>query len=416
MNFDPDIIEKILNNLLSNAFKFTDAEGTVSVNLSLIFDSDDNDFQEAEKEKQFIEIIVKDTGRGIQDKNLNKIFLRFFQTDDKSGNSGAGIGLALVKELVGLHKGKIFVTSTPGKGTRFTIRIPYNIPVSETPEIAPAETKVNGVAALPNQPDETGDVLQSRIMLIVEDNADVRHFIADHFNSSFKTVEARNGEEGWQVALKTIPDIIISDIIMPDVDGYEFCRRIKNDERTSHIPVLLLTALHSKDHELKGLASGADDYITKPFDLPVLQAKVENMLSIRESLKEKYAGTVILEPQNVILSSPDERFLQKAIEVVEKNMADCDLDIESFAVKVGVSRMQLYRKLHALTNMTVKEFIRHIRLKRATQLLVQHKMTISEVAYEVGFKDLSHFRKCFRREFGMSAKEYIAVTRKTTEN
>jgi AraC-like DNA-binding protein len=165
--------------------------------------------------------------------------------------------------------------------------------------------------------------------------------------------------------------------------------------------------MHSKDHELKGLAKGADDYITKPFDLSVLQAKVENMLSIRESLKEKYTSTMVLEPTNVVLASPDEKFLKRVIDVIEENIADSELDIENFALKVGVSRMQLYRKLNALTNMTVKEFIRHIRLKRATQLLEQQKLNISEVAYQVGFKDLSHFRKCFKREFGMSASEYL---------
>jgi AraC-like DNA-binding protein len=194
---------------------------------------------------------------------------------------------------------------------------------------------------------------------------------------------------------------------MPDVDGNEFCRLIKKDERTSHIPVLLLTALHSREHEIEGLASGADDYITKPFDISVLQTKVENMLQIRRSLKEKYTKELILRPSDITISSPDERFLKKAIEVVEKNISNADLDIVQFAQEVGVSRMQLYRKFNALTNMTVKEFVRSIRLKRAAQLLLDRKMNITEIAYAVGFKDLSHFRKCFHREFGMSASEYI---------
>jgi DNA-binding response OmpR family regulator len=248
--------------------------------------------------------------------------------------------------------------------------------------------------------------MHHKLMLIVEDNADVRQFISSHFSSSFQIIEAVNGEAGWEKALEIVPDIIISDILMPKMDGYEFCRRIKNDERTSHIPVLLLTALHSKDHEIKGLTTGADDYITKPFDLTILQAKVENMLSIRNSLKEKFSRNIVLEPQNVVISSPDEHFLQRVIEVVEQNISDSELDIERFSELVGVSRMQLYRKLHALTDMTVKEFIRHIRLKRAAQLLVQNKMNVSETAYAVGFNDLSHFRKCFKRAFGLSASEY----------
>jgi YesN/AraC family two-component response regulator len=220
-------------------------------------------------------------------------------------------------------------------------------------------------------------------------------------------LEAANGVEGWDVALKTIPDIIISDVLMPDMDGFEFCQKIRKDERTSHIPILLLTALGSREHEIEGLSHGADDYITKPFDLGILQTKVENILSVRQSLKQKYTGEMLLQPRNILLNSPDERFLQKAIDVVETNIADPDLDIERFASEIGVSRMQLYRKLNALTEMTVKEFVRNIRLKRAAQLLVQKKMNVSEVAYAVGFKDLSHFRKCFRQEFGMSSSEYI---------
>ncbi|WP_073002231.1 hybrid sensor histidine kinase/response regulator transcription factor [Mariniphaga anaerophila] len=402
--FDPDKIEKILNNLLSNAFKFTEAKGAVSVKLSLVFDSEGDDFSEPGEEKQFIEISILDTGKGISNKNTEKIFMRFFQSDDSDKDAGAGIGLALVKELVHLHKGNIFVTSKPGKGTKFTVRIPYKAAI-ETGSTIKEKTQPEKAAASPDSQEEK---ISEKIMLIVEDNADVRQFIRSHFDAFFQVVEAVNGEDGWKAALETIPDVIISDIIMPKIDGYELCKRLKNDERTSHIPVLLLTAIHSKENEIRGLITGADDYITKPFDLTVLQAKVENMLSMRDVLKEKYAATMVLEPTNVVLSSPNERFLQKVIDVVEENIADSDLHIEKFATKVGVSRMQLYRKLHALTNMTVKEFIRHIRLKRAVQLLEQEKLNVSEIAYAVGFKDLSHFRKCFKREFGMSATEYLS--------
>jgi AraC-like DNA-binding protein len=195
--------------------------------------------------------------------------------------------------------------------------------------------------------------------------------------------------------------------MMPDVDGFEFCRKIRKDERTSHIPIILVTALGSREHEIEGLSHGADDYITKPFDLVILQTKIENILSVRQSLKQKYTGEMLLQPRNIILSSPDERFLQKAIDVVENYIDDPDLDIERFASEIGVSRMQLYRKLNALTEMTVKEFVRNIRLKRAAQMLVQKKLNVSEIAYAVGFKDLSHFRKCFKQEFGMSASEYV---------
>ena len=407
--FDPDTIEKILNNLLSNAFKFTDPGGVIIVNLSLVFGLDDDDFSVDEKEKQFIEITVRDTGRGIPEKNLNRIFQRFFQSDDEAKDSGTGIGLALVKELVNLHKGKIDVFSKSGKGTKFTVRIPYQqVTLRVAGEKNWIEASNNDALPTKKTDGNSEENLHSNIMLIVEDNADVRQFIAAHFSLSFKIIEAGNGEIGWEKTLETIPDIIISDVIMPKVDGYELCKRIKNDERTSHIPVLLLTALHSRDNEMKGLTTGADDYITKPFDIALLQAKVENVLSIRESLKNKFSRNMVLEPTNIVITSPDERFLQRAIEVVEQNISNNELDIESFAGLVGISRMQLYRKLHALTDMTVKEFIRHIRLKRAVQMLLQKKMNVSEIAYAVGFNDLSHFRKCFKSEFGMSASEYIA--------
>ena len=408
-NFDADKLGKIMNNLLSNAFKFTGKGGKISVNLSLVFDSDEGEPGGDSQEKKMIEITVKDTGIGIADTNLEKIFIRFFQVDDGIKQTGTGIGLALTKELVKLHNGKITVQSQPGKGSKFTIHLPYD----EVPGNKPAEalsTENPNKGAGNRQIEElSGDMITSgrKIMLLVDDNSDVRYFIKAHFSSGYQVLEGENGLEGWNIALKTIPDIIICDVMMPDIDGFEFCRKIRKDERTSHIPIILVTALGSREHEIEGLSYGADDYITKPFDLIILQTKVENILSVRQSLKQKYSSEMLLQPRNIILRSPDERFLQKAIEVVENNISDPDLDIERFASEIGVSRMQLYRKLDALTEMTVKEFVRNIRLKRAAQLLVQKKLNVSEVAYAVGFKDLSHFRKCFKLEFGMSASEYV---------
>ncbi|HKI90505.1 MAG TPA: ATP-binding protein [Draconibacterium sp.] len=413
--FDQDKIEKIINNLLSNALKFTAPGGSVIVFLSLVFKHEEESTTHEEQDMQFIEITVKDTGRGIPRQNIGKIFNHFFQSKEEDGNTGTGIGLALVKELVKLHKGEIFVTSKTGVGSKFTIRIPYipNLQLQQNEiEVASEESQSDPIPAY-YEYDENNVISDEKIMLVVEDNVDVRHFISSHFKSTYRILQAKNGQEGWEIALKTIPDIVISDILMPVMNGYDLCKRIKSDERTSHIPVILLTAMHSKENEIKGLTTGADDYITKPFDLSILQAKVENLLSIRESLKQKYTGTVILEPKNVEITSQDEKFLQRAIQIVEENISDNKLDIEEFSKMVGLSRMQLYRKIQAMTDMTVKEFIRHIRLKRAAQLLLQHKMNISEVAYEVGFIDLTYFRKCFKREFGMSAKEYMAQENKT---
>jgi len=409
-NFDADKVAKIMNNLLSNAFKFTEKGGKISVNLSLIFDEDENETGVETPEKRVVEISVKDSGIGISESNLEKIFTRFFQVGQEGNQTGTGIGLALTKELVKLHKGKIFVWSKPGKGSKFTVQIPYDdvLYSEQSRQTQSSNTNlINKEIPINEEPLNEQMMATQKIMLLVDDNADVRYFIKSHFSSVYKVLEAENGVEGFKIGLESIPDIIISDVMMPDMDGFEFCRKIRKDERTSHIPIILLTALGSRDHEIEGLSYGADDYITKPFDLVIMQTKVENILSVRQSLKQKYTGEMLLQPRNIVLNSPDERFLQKAIEVIEDNISDSDLDIERFAVKIGVSRMQLYRKLNALTEMTVKEFIRNIRLKRAAQMLVQKKLNISEVAYAVGFKDLSHFRKCFKQEFGMSASEYV---------
>ena len=405
-NFDADKVGKIMNNLLSNAFKFTGKGGKISVNLSLVFDSDESDQVSDSSEKRMIEITVKDTGIGIAESNLEKIFIRFFQVDDSAKQTGTGIGLALTKELVKLHNGSISVQSKPGKGSKFIIHLPYDEVIN--PTLAESADSDQNDSSGSRHMEEPADTMSSgrKIMLLVDDNSDVRYFIKSHFITNYQVLEAENGLEGWNIALKTIPDIIICDVMMPDIDGFELCRKIRKDERTSHIPIILVTALGSREHEIEGLSSGSDDYITKPFDLGILQTKVENILSVRQSLKQKYTSKMLLQPRNVILTSPDERFLQKAIEVVENNISDPDLDIEHFAAEIGVSRMQLYRKLDALTEMTVKEFVRNIRLKRAAQLLIQKKLNVSEIAYAVGFKDLSHFRKCFKSEFGMSASEY----------
>lgn len=406
--FDPDKMEKIINNLISNAFKFTDKNGKISISLTTENADKRSTGRTTEKEKGQIQIVVSDTGKGIPENHLDKIFNRFFQSGQETDVPGTGIGLALVMELVKLHKGEIFVTSKTGKGSKFTINLPWLDPLQPVnPEEQAAIDESTHIQAVENQDDEQLQMPDERIMLIVEDNPDVRKFIRLHFEPAYRVVEAGNGLEGWQEALECIPDIILCDVMMPAMNGYELLKKLKQDERTSHIPVVLLTALGSKEHEIEGLTIGADDYITKPFDIHILQTKVENILAIRNSLKQKYSGQVILQPQNIMISPPDERFLKHAIEVVEQNINDPDLDIERFATEVGVSRMQLYRKLNALTNMTVKEFIRDIRLKRASQLLLQKNMTVSEVAYAVGFREMSHFRKCFRQEFGMSASEFV---------
>ncbi len=403
-SFDADKLGKILNNLLSNAFKFTQEGGKISVNVALIFDHEEENNESSNR--RLIEITVKDNGIGIEERFLEKIFSRFFQVDDGKNTAGTGIGLALTRELVTLHKGKISVQSKPGKGSRFIVILPYveSAGSDVIPEMRQEEEPQSNIVS--GREVEYASTAK-KLMLLVDDNADVRFYVKSHFSLNFEVLEAKTGMEGWDVALKRLPEIIISDVMMPDMDGFDLCKKLKKDLRTSHIPVMLVTALGSRKHELEGLGCGADDYISKPFDLAILQTKIENILAIRQSLQQKYSGELLLQPKNVVLSSPDERFLQKAIEVIENNIGDPDLDIERYASEIGVSRMQLYRKLDALTGMTAKEFVRNIRLKRAAQLLVQKKMNVSEVAFAVGFRDISHFRKSFKQEFGMSATDYV---------
>jgi signal transduction histidine kinase/ligand-binding sensor domain-containing protein/DNA-binding response OmpR family regulator len=401
--FDPDKVEKIIDNLLSNALKFTNRGGSVMVNISLVVD--DTEEESGNNENRFVEVVVKDTGIGISESHLEKVFLRFFQSQSSSVNSGTGIGLALTRELVKLHHGRISVESKPGKGSRFTVLLPF-IKDVQVPSVPVMENDIVVEENLTDSKDPEEDP-SMKILLVVEDNLDVRLFIRSHFQPEYHVIEASDGKEGINMAFKTIPNVIISDIMMQGVDGIELCRKLKKDERTSHIPIILLSALTSKDSMLQGLGAGADDYISKPFDVYILRTKVENLLILRRSLQIKYSGEMVLQPQNVTISSPDGRFLKKAVELIEKNIEDPEFDSDKFSLELGVSRVQLYRKLNALTGLTVREFIRDIRLKRAGQLLVQNTMNISDVAYATGFRDLSHFRKCFRQEFGMSASEYV---------
>jgi signal transduction histidine kinase/ligand-binding sensor domain-containing protein/DNA-binding response OmpR family regulator len=398
--FDPDKLEKILNNLLSNAFKFTGKQGTVSVYMTIGVD------ESFDSHDEYVEIVVKDNGIGIQSKNRERIFHRFFQVSENKNEGGTGIGLALTRELVKLHKGEIFVDSEPGKGTRFTVRLPLIKEYSEQGDISSPAKELDPHAA-EKEGTHKKELLAENILLIIEDNADVRQFIRENFESQFHIEEAADGPSGLRLAQQLLPDIVLSDVMMPLLDGNELCKKLKADEYTSHIPIILLTALSSKQHTIEGLSSGADDYITKPFDISILQTKIENLLSLRNSMRRKFAGELIISPANVTVTSPDEVFLRKAVEVVEKNIDDTELDIETFSKQMCVSRMQMYRKLSAITGMTVKEFIRDIRLKRAAELLDQKNLNVSEVAYAVGFKDLSHFRKCFREKFGMNATEYL---------
>lgn len=400
-SFDPDKLRNILNNLVSNAIKYNKQDGSVSFFISMVIEQD-REF--IEKEKHYVQIEVKDSGIGIDEKEITRIFDRYYSKTRKEEINSSGIGLAFARELIQLHNGKIKVESQEGKGSTFTILLPYiedsneNIKEYEEKEISTKDfikTKDFKLA----QKDK-------KILLVIEDNEDVLQFIKSHFKNKYIVLDALNGKDGLELAINAIPDIIISDIMMPGMNGRELCEKIKKDERTSHIPVILLTALSSNENIKEGLLKGADDYITKPFDIDILQTKIDNLFLLRKSLIEKYSKQIMLKPSNVEVKTLDEKFLEKALKITENYIDDPDLNIDKFVSQMGVSRMQLYRKLSALTNMTVKEFVNDIRLKRAEQMLSEKRITVSEVAYSVGFNDLSYFGKCFKKKYGMSPSEY----------
>ena len=329
------------------------------------------------------------------------------------GYEGSGIGLALTKELVQLHHGSIEVSSEPNVGTTFIVRLPLGQKHLKDDEIisAPAN-QINQVGSLlppsdmltGQEPDE--ELLEGTI-LIIEDNADLRSYIRSELRNDFKLIEAVDGEEGMAIAIREIPTLVITDLMMPKKDGLSVCHELKEDERTSHIPVIMLTAKADLDSKLLGYQTGADDYIAKPFNMAELRVRIQNLIDIREKLQTKFAKNLTVLPTELSPDSADGRFLKKVVEVVEVNINDTTFGVESLAVEMGVSQTQLYRKLHAVTGSGPNEFIRHIRLHRAADLLRNRSGNVSEVAYQVGFNNLSYFAKCFKEKFRVTPIEFL---------
>jgi signal transduction histidine kinase/DNA-binding response OmpR family regulator/ligand-binding sensor domain-containing protein len=411
---DRDMVEKILSNLLSNAFKFTPAGGRVTVTVTQFRTQNSTEFGiQSSIPRSEIAITVSDTGIGIPPEQLDKVFDRFYQVDASQTreHEGSGLGLALVKELVELHHGTIQVRSEVGHGTTFTVQLPLgrrhlkddevvDMPISVEPtrrdmDSAVVEKTIEGA-------EEGAEHARGEkpIVLIVEDNADVRAYIRDYLIPMYQVTEARDGTEGIEKAWEVIPDLIISDVMMPKKDGYEVCRTLKLDERTSHIPIILLTARAASDDKIEGLETGADDYLIKPFEPKELLARIKNLIDLRQKLRERFKLTVPVKPGEVAAASMDEVFLSKVIAAVEHHIGDELFGTEELAAEVAMSRMQLHRKLSALTNQSAGEFIRSLRLHRAMELLQKDAGTVSEIAYMVGFSDPSYFSKCFHKQFG----------------
>jgi DNA-binding response OmpR family regulator len=400
---------------LSNAFKFTNKGGRIDVNVEKLDDDS----------REFIQIRVADSGIGIAKAKLEKIFDRFYQVDDSSQRAygGSGIGLALVKELVELHRWEISVESETGKGTEFTLKLPLWDYLDETQKIKleiidTAELIYTESLNLSDSPKadfdevieekETNSIIINDLpsILLVEDSQDVRLYLYDLLKSDYTIYQASNGVEGISIAQEKMPDLIISDVMMPEMDGMEFCKKIKTDWLTSHIPVILLTAKASGESKIEGLETGADDYLTKPFSSKELFIRVKNLLEIRRKLREKFSKDVSPKPEVPALNPLDDEFIQKAFSIVEKNLDNAQFDNETFAKEMFLSRMQLHRKLQAVTGQTPGDFIRTFRLKKAAQMLKENRLSITQIAFEVGYNSPSQFTRAFTKLFNCTPTEY----------
>ena len=394
--FDADKLEQIMVNLLSNALKFTPDGGRITVT-----------FQTDEP----VTLTVSDSGIGIAADKLPLIFNRFYQVDDSATrrNEGTGIGLALVNELVERQGGRIRVESEVGAGTTFTVYLPYR-------PALPTEVVVTAIPSLPEL-DRPGDQAEAvpddaPAVLLVEDNPELADFIAESLPPSYRIYRAINGVDGLEQALQLIPDLVISDVLMPEMDGYAFCHALKQDIRTSHVPVVLLTAKSSVESRLEGLAQGADDYITKPFHLPELQLRVQNLLTNRRRLRERIRHELSRPspPENNLVTEQPDAFLRNVYALIESNLDNADFGTSELMAQTHMSRMSLYRKLKNLTALAPGDLIRMYRLKRAAQYLTKGH-SVSETAYMVGFETPSYFTKAFRSQYQMTPTQFVSQAR-----
>ncbi len=396
--FDADILQKVVGNLLGNALKHSPQNAKI-------------DF-EAEIAQGNLSLSVKNTGVSLKKQELKEIFNRFHQIN--SNKRGTGIGLALTKELVELHKGNIEAKSNTNSVT-FQIKIPileaqYSSEEKVTGSIPKTVEKTYQKNTNPVDDESKTSIIESNknqgIILIVDDNEDLRTYVSSIFDAEFNIVTADNGNTGFQKALKQVPDLIITDLMMPEEDGLKLTKNCKTSDATSHIPILMLTAKAGDENRLEGLEIGADAYLTKPFNNKILKQTAKNLLESRRKLQERFSQEVILTPKDISISSYDERFLESLQNVLDNHLIASDFNSKAFAKALGMSRMQLHRKLKALTGQTTTEFIRSQRLKLAASLLRKSDVNISEIGYQVGFNDHSYFTKCFREIYGTSPSQF----------
>lgn len=402
-NFDHDKLERILFNLLSNAFKFTSEGGQISMSLRC---------EMIKGQTSNVEIRINDTGIGIPANKQDKIFERFFQNDVPGSmvNQGSGIGLSITKEFVQLHKGTIRVESELGNGSCFIVSLPLMaISVGKNELLFDEQIMMPKlVSHFENHQDAQPNLNQKKpTVLLIEDNDDFRFYLKDNLKQFYNIIESSNGKTGWNKALSMHPDLIVSDVSMPELNGIDLCAKLREDNRTSHIPIILLTALMGEEQVLRGIETGANDYMTKPFNFEILLSKIKNLLIRQESMRKTYQKQVEVRPVDIEVQSADERFIQQALRIIEKNISNSDFTVEEFAREMFMSRVALYKKLLQLTRQTPIEFIRSMRLKRAVQLLEKSQLTVAEIAYEAGFNNPKTFAKYFKAEFGMLPSSYL---------
>ena len=417
--FDNDKIEKILYNLLSNAFKFTPNGKSITVSLE----------KETVNNEDYAIIKVIDFGIGIPKEELVSIFDRFYQTKKENNaiNVGSGLGLAYIKHLVEIHKGKINIESEFHKGTICTVTIPISKAAysnNSIIELQPQKydfkyTKIGVDVIKENQliPKKSIKSVKEHsketpLLLIVEDNRELQDYLVTFFSYDYRILTANNGKEGLEQAIKNIPSIIISDLMMPEMNGIEMCKKLKTDINTSHIPILILTAKAGLENEKEGLETGADEFILKPFNIEVLKLRLDNIIRTKQLWIQKFRTNSNSKSWKELSNKLDQKFLEKSINIIKKNLDNTEFSVEKFALEIGMSRSSLFLKLKSITGQSTSEFIRTIRLKRAAKFIESGKYSITEIIYMVGFSDPKYFRTCFKKHFGSTPSSYFSNFKK----
>ena len=396
--FDEEIVEMVITNLLSNAFKFTPKNGSITL--------------EGVKTENTYQVSIANSVENITEKDLNVFFDRFYSKSNPIEQEGTGIGLSLVKELCTLYKAKIGIKKTENQQIKITVSLPIlfqnfkPFEISKNPLIKKNKIKNIDLTALNIEANNSQNSTDNELLLIVEDNEDMRQYIASIFENKYKILQAKDGAEGIELALENIPDIIISDVMMPKTNGIELCSALKSNLNTNHIPIILLTASNNEETMFKGLNESADDFITKPFTLKVLKSKVNNLINIRKTLANKYRGEIVLKPVNELLKWGNNTFSNTLKKVLEHHITNPNFTVEEFCSIANMSRTQLHRKLKATTGMSSTEFIRVHRLKIASELMKNKNLSISDICYSSGFSNTSYFSKQFKLLFKMSPKKY----------